>query len=253
MEAARIAAQRGHHVSLFERDTQAGGALLWASILNPQNEPFLRWLRDELRHNDVNIELGHEVSADEVVALQPDAVVVANGGRVVLPTIAGDALPHVLTGRTAVCNVSQGRLPEGRRVVIIGADLPALELAEFLAAHGRIVSVLEAGKTIAPELGSKRKTEHMDRLDRLGVTVHVRAAVNQIAPDGVDFTPYGGTGRRLATDSVVVAGTWQSNTELYEKLVAALPNARVHAAGDCTGLGLIRKATEDGARAACAI
>ncbi len=51
----------------------------------------------------------------------------------------------------------------------------------------------------------------------------------------------------------MIAGTLQPNTELYEKLVAALPNTAVHAAGDCTGLGLIRKATEDGARAACAI
>jgi 2,4-dienoyl-CoA reductase (NADPH2) len=253
MEAARVAAERGHNVTLFERNAETGGALRWASNLAPQNEPFLRWLRDELDRSDVNIELGHEVSADEIVGLQPDAVVVANGGRVALPTIAGDALPHVLTGQTAVCNASRGQLPEGHRVVIIGADLVALELAEFLAARGRLVSVLEADKTIAPQLGNKRKTEHMDRLDRLGVTLHVRAAVSQIAPDGVDFTPYGGISRRLAADSVVVAGTSQPNAELYEKLVAALPDAAVHAAGDCTGLGLIRKATEDGARAACAI
>jgi 2,4-dienoyl-CoA reductase (NADPH2) len=69
----------------------------------------------------------------------------------------------------------------------------------------------------------------------------------------VDFTPYGGSSRRLTADSVVIAGTVQPNTELYAKIVAALPNTAVHAAGDCTGLGLIRKATEDGARAACAI
>jgi 2,4-dienoyl-CoA reductase (NADPH2) len=269
MEAARVAAERGHRVTLFERNTQTGGALLWASILHPENEPFLRWLRDEVSRSDVNLELGHEVSADDVVALRPDAVVVANGGQVVVPSIAGSALPHVQTGEAlreqfggwrrrlvrprAVRLASKAWMPLGHRVVIIGADLVALELAEFLASRGRLVSVLESDKTIAPELGNKRKTEHMDRLDRLGVTVHVRAAVDQIAPDGVDFTPCGGISRRLAADSVVVAGTLQPNTELYEKLVAALPDAAVHPAGDCTGLGLIRKATEDGARAACAI
>ncbi len=148
---------------------------------------------------------------------------------------------------------SKAWMPVGHRVVIVGADLVALELAEFLAARGRLVAVLEPGKAIAPELGNKRKTEHMDRLDRLGVTVHARAAVEQIVKGGVVFTPFGGTSRELAADSVVVAGTLESNTELYEKLVAALPEIPVHAAGDCTGLGLIRKATEDGARAACAI
>jgi 2,4-dienoyl-CoA reductase (NADPH2) len=254
---------------LLERDNQTGGALLWASILHPANEPFLRWLRDELARSAAKIELGHEVSADDVVDLQPDAVVVANGGQVVLPTIAGSDLPHVQTGQAlrerfggwrqrlvrpkAVRVASRAWMPLGHRVVIVGADLVALELAEFLAARGRLVSVLEADKTIAPELGDKRKTEHMDRLDRLGVAVHVRAPVGEIVPHGVVFTPYGGSSRLLAADSVVIAGTLQPNTELYEKLVAALPTIAVHAAGDCTGLGLIRKATEDGARAACTI
>jgi 2,4-dienoyl-CoA reductase (NADPH2) len=269
MECARVAAERGHHVTLFERNRQTGGALLWASILHPENEPFLRWLRDEVGRSPVNVELGRDVSADDIVGLQPDAVVVANGGQVALPTIPGSDLPHVLTGQAlrerfggwrqrlvrpkAVRVASKAWMPLGHRVVIVGADLVALELAEFLAARGRLVSVLEADKTIAPELGNKRKTEHMDRLDRLGVAVHVRAAVDEIVADGIVFTPYGGTSRRLAADSVVIAGTLQPNTELYEKLVAALPNTSVAAAGDCTGLGLIRKATEDGARAACAI
>jgi 2,4-dienoyl-CoA reductase (NADPH2) len=129
----------------------------------------------------------------------------------------------------------------------------ALELAEFLARRGRFVSILEAGKDIAPEVGNKRKTEHMDRLDRLGVTVHVRAAVERITADTVVFTPAGGTTRTLAADSVVLAGTVEPDTALFDTLLAELPGTEVHAAGDCSGLGLIRKATEDGARAACAI
>ncbi|WP_264075165.1 NAD(P)/FAD-dependent oxidoreductase, partial [Mycolicibacter minnesotensis] len=124
-------------------------------------------------------------------------MIVANGGRVVPPAIEGSELPNVRSAPEVVRAISHGSIPEGRRVAIVGADLGALELAEFLAARGRLVSILEPGKTIAPLVGNKRKTEHMDRLDRLGVTVHVRVSVERITPDGVVFTPRGGTFRQL--------------------------------------------------------
>ncbi len=247
LEATRVAAERGHHVTLFERAGQLGGALRWASVLHPENQPFLRYLRDEIKLSAAKEHLGHAVSADDVVAQAPDAVVVATGGRVAVPAIAGADLPHVHTGPglrellgghadsadpawqrlgarmlggwrqrlmhpAAVRLATRAWMPFGRRVTIIGADLVALELAEFLAVRGRQVTILEPGKDIAPEVGDKRKTEHMDRLDRLGVTMHVRAAVDRIRPHGVAFTPVGGTTRELPADSVVIAGSVEPDT-----------------------------------------
>jgi 2,4-dienoyl-CoA reductase (NADPH2) len=288
LEAARVASTRGHRVTLFERNHQLGGALLWASILHPENEPFLHYLRREIADARIDVRLGHAVTADEVVHLAPEAVVVATGGRVVLPSVPGSALPHVHSGPAlrellaghaepgqpvwqrlgakvlsgwgqrlvqpkAVRLATRAWMPLGPRIAIVGGDLVALELAELLASRGRTVTVLERGRTIAPEIGNKRKTEHMDRLDRLGVAVHVCADVERIMPDGLVFRPNAGTPRELAADTVVLAGSLEADTTLYDALVAAMPAGDVSAAGDCTGLGLIRKATEDGARAACAI
>jgi 2,4-dienoyl-CoA reductase (NADPH2) len=144
-------------------------------------------------------------------------------------------------------------MPLGRRVAIVGGDLVAVELAEFLADRGRLVSILDAGSTIAPEVGWKRRTEHMHRLDRLGVTVHVAATVERIVADGLWFTPDGGASRHLRADSVLLAGAVEPDLHLYDDLVTALPGAQVTAIGDCTGLGLIRKATEDAVRVAAAL
>ena len=55
LEAARVAAERGHRVRLFERSGQLGGALRWASVLHPENQPFLRYLRDEVKSSTTKV------------------------------------------------------------------------------------------------------------------------------------------------------------------------------------------------------
>jgi len=254
MEAARVAAECGHRVTLFEGGAQLGGALHWASALHPENQPFLRYLCNEIKFSTVKVHLGQMVSAQDIVEFAPDAVVVATGGHVAVPEVPEADLAHVHTGPglrellgrkpgfaaaawqrraasllggwrqrlvrpTTVRLASRAWMPIGRRVAIIGGDLVALELAEFLASRGRLVSILESGKDIAPEVGNKRKTEHMDRLDRLGVTVHVRASVEWITAEAVLLAPAGGTARQLVADSVVLAGTVQPNTTMFDALV----------------------------------
>jgi 2,4-dienoyl-CoA reductase (NADPH2) len=262
LEAARVAAGRGHRVALFERSARLGGALVAASVVHSGNAPLLGYLIGEVRRLGLEVSLGCELGADEVVALSPDAVVVATGGRVVTPDLPGSALPHVQSGtmlrrwldRRVTAWVSPrwvGRaarlwLPLGCRVVIVGADLAAVELAEFLAERGRAVTVLEAGEEIAAEVGLKRRSEHMDRLDRLGVAVHTAAPVERITREGVVLRA-----GLLPADSVILAGEVEADTGLHDALKGRVPE--LHAIGDCTGLGLIRKAVEEGARAACAL
>ncbi|MEI5675362.1 MULTISPECIES: oxidoreductase [unclassified Nocardioides] len=215
LETARVAAGRGHRVTLLERGRRLGGALVWAAVVHPENEPFLTWLRDEVERAGVDVRLRTAATPDLVAALAPDAVVVATGGRIEVPEPPGDHLPHVRRGvelreRLAslplvrpglVRAASRAWLPLGRRVALVGGDLVAIELAELLATRGRLVTVLEAGPALAPEVGWKRRTEHMDRLDRLGVTCHVGAVVERITPGGLAFRPAGGTTRALAADS----------------------------------------------------
>lgn len=249
MEAARVAAGAGHRVTLLEAEPELGGAFRWASAAHPDNAPFLEYLRAEVADAEVEVRLGLRATADDVVALHPDAVVVANGGQVGIPELPGADLPHVLDGSALRHLLGDDGTPLGRRVAIVGGDLVAVAAAVHLAEHGHLVTVLADGRELAPEIGWKRKTEEMNRLDRLGVTVHVRAEAEQAVPEGLLFTPYGGTSRLLAADSVVLAGVVEPDLSLYEALRERLPGIPVTAIGDATGLGLIRKATDDAAHA----
>jgi 2,4-dienoyl-CoA reductase (NADPH2) len=286
LESARLAALRGHRVTLFERERFLGGAMLLAATVHPENQPFLDFLLGEVSRLPILVQTGREVTADAVAGMRPDAVIVATGGRLELPRIAGDEQSHVVSGpwlrhllsgaltaaerrklapwqratlapaaRYLARFATPGRLraitrawmPLGRRVVILGADLAAVELAEFLASRRRVVTLVESGDRLAPEVGAKRRAEHMDRLDRLGVAVHTGLSCERITAASVLVRPDPGAPREIAADTVVIAGEVGADTRLFEAIRAAVPNT--HAVGDCTGLGLFRKATEDATRA----
>ena len=81
LEAARVAARRGHRVALYERRRFLGGALLVAATVHPENQPFLDYLVREVHRLGVDVHLGMELDAQRVGALRADAVIVASGGR----------------------------------------------------------------------------------------------------------------------------------------------------------------------------
>lgn len=290
MEAARVANLRGHHVTLLERQGRLGGSMVLASTVHSDNETFLHWLVRQINTSGVDVRLGQSASPELLRSLQPDALVIATGARVETPNLPGAQQRHVFSGaqlrrmvegqaesedftmllgvlrkpaQLLMQNVSRYLtpgflrsatrlwLPLGKRVVIVGADLAALELAEFLVNRGRKVSMLESGKRIAGEIGPKRLAEHMDRLDKLGVTINTEANCEAILENSVRYRTALGVERTLVADSVILAGEPVAETALYDAVKEFAPE--VHAIGDCTGLGLIRKATEEGMQVACGL
>ncbi len=99
MEAARVAALRGHDVTLVERANELGGAILIACKA-PGWEAYrgsVDWLEGQLRKLPVEIRTGHEATVDSVLAEEPEVVIVATGAEPRRPNIPGADLPHVVT------------------------------------------------------------------------------------------------------------------------------------------------------------
>jgi 2,4-dienoyl-CoA reductase (NADPH2) len=144
--------------------------------------------------------------------------------------------------------VSDYWLPVGKRVVLLGGDLAAIELAEFLAKRGRDVALFTEEQDIATEIGPKRRLEHEHRLERLKVSLNTSVHFDAIEAHGAAIVMAGGRRVVARADTVIVAGTPVADANLYDALKAA--GLSSHAIGDCTGLGLIVKAVYEGAELA---
>ncbi|MBP6383155.1 MAG: FAD-dependent oxidoreductase [Pseudomonadales bacterium] len=287
MEAARVAALRGHEVRLVERGGRLGGALFYASVVHEDNQRLLDYLLGEMSRLPVKVELGRALAPGQCT--DADAVVVATGAKVLRPVIAGSESAHVydasavrgwfsgtlpaeeaarwpallrLLGRHVmpraqpwlrpghVRTASRHFLPLGRRVCVIGSDLPALELADFVAHRGRRVTLIAEEQWFAQDVGPKRRQEQLSALDRLGVEVLGGVRLTGIDADAVRFE-YAGRAGSVPVDNVIIAGNPAADSSFADALAGHV--AQVHAIGDCTGPGLLRKALEDGLRAGIAL
>ncbi len=285
MEAARVAALKGHRVTLLEKTAYLGGSLTLASAVHKDNKAFLDYLLVQMKKLSIDIRLGQEVTLRTVKQINPDVVILAVGGTVKAPTVPGDHLKHVFTGpqirrmlngaanegelqelplwlsmglkwfgplsqrfitSERIRRLSKLWMPIGRLVVIVGADLAGIELAEFLAKRKRKVFIVDKGKKIAPEVGHKRRFEHMARLDKLGVVINMSVTCDEIVSDGL-WIRAGNTRKKIRAETVVLAGGVLPNMALYEQIEEA--GYKVHAIGDCIELGLIAKATYGAAHA----
>ncbi|MBI4300867.1 MAG: FAD-dependent oxidoreductase, partial [Chloroflexi bacterium] len=142
LETARVATERGHRVTLLERDGQLGG-LVNIAAKSPSQEillDFVRWERYQMEKLKVDVRLNTEATADSVLALKPDAVVVATGTRPRRLGIPGDDQPNVVELR----DVLQDKATVGERVLVISKEdhMQTLDVANFLAARGKKVEIL---------------------------------------------------------------------------------------------------------------
>jgi 2,4-dienoyl-CoA reductase-like NADH-dependent reductase (Old Yellow Enzyme family)/thioredoxin reductase len=150
MEAARIAALRGHDVTLWEGADRLGGATLLAAI-PPRRDEFgdlPRWLSAQVGKTGVKVELNHKADAESVRQFAPDVLIAATGARVEIPEhIPGWNLPQVTTVR----DLLSGKAAAGERVLVLGYDTQAVETAEWLAEQGKTVFLISGHNSQAWE------------------------------------------------------------------------------------------------------
>lgn len=244
LEAARVAALRGHSVHVYERSDRLGGVLRRATEpdFKADARAMVDWWAEQLRSLHVTVHLEREVNPGSSVLRDADEVVLATGG---LPV-----RPRDVSGLDRACATDVTRLDGavvGRRVVVAGGGSSGADAALHLATTGHEVTLLEAGDDIAADLIEVNRTALLRKLVEAGVSVLTGWRAVVIEDDGV--LADGPEGRvHVPADTVVTAFGTRRDTALSGAFYREDP--RVHVVGDCVEPGDVGDAVHSGFEAA---
>jgi 2,4-dienoyl-CoA reductase-like NADH-dependent reductase (Old Yellow Enzyme family)/NADPH-dependent 2,4-dienoyl-CoA reductase/sulfur reductase-like enzyme len=287
LEAARILAERGHQVSLWEREQDLGGTARIAALAYEPNGRLVKHLVDQVRQLPIEIHTGKIATIETIKNWQPDAVIVATGANRQAPPIPGRDQRHVFDGNelrgllfgsdpqavakltllqrvflklgqlsqltrnvAALRFLSTYWMPLSKRIVLIGGGLVGLELAEYLVTRGRQVTVLEPSGNLGAELSIVRRARVVHELREHGVAMHRNVEIKQITETGVSYL-LENSEQHTATDQVIISMGAEPDSRLTDELVAAGISAI--AIGDCQKVGYIEGAILSGHQAALSI
>ncbi|MDA8046020.1 MAG: mycofactocin system FadH/OYE family oxidoreductase 2 [Actinomycetota bacterium] len=262
LQAATTAAERGHQVTLLERQHRLGGQIPAAASVASRAEllDITRNLVAAVGRLGVDVRTGCEATAETVVALAPDVVVLATGARPVRPWWAGGAgdFPTVIDVRDVLEGASS---PSGRVVVVDELGFhQATSVAELLADRGCQVEILTNAMVVGQDLGIT-----LD-LETWNVRAHAKGIgqATDLVPMGVGPADGGGvrlqlqhhptgTDRHRDCDWIVVAGHQQPEDDLWHALTSSATEAPVYRIGDCLAPRRAHAAVVEGYRVAVAL
>jgi len=249
MQAAVLLAQRGHQVSLYERESELGGQWNIASAM-PGKENFASftdYLRRLLDKHRVPITVSTEMTKEKVLEAKPDAIVVATGAIPQVLNVPGSTGPNVVQA----IDIIKGETEAKGKVVIIGGRFIGMELAVWLSEQGKEVSLVTRTR-----LGGKAGVERFTyraltrRLIELRVPLYLYASVMEITENGVVI----GLGEEvflLKADTVILAVGSEPVNKLAQELEGTVPE--VYTIGDCNEPRDAASATFEAAKVALSI
>ena len=239
VEAARIAAMRGHTVDIYDAANEVGGQMNLAC-----KPPFKQhlglmkpYLERQLELHGINVHLGKKMTKEDVIALNPDAVVCATGVKNAVLKVEGAEravnATDILSGKTS-----------GKNVVVIGGGSIGCETAEFLAKQGKKVSIIEMTDSLAGNTGKTAQTILLGHLKGNKVDILTNCSVEKITPTDVVYRTKDGKRNSVKADTVVVAIGTRPESSLYESLKDEI--GEIYNIGDSNGGGIIPNAVYDG-------
>lgn len=269
MEAARVAALRGHKVTVVDHSDRVGGLLNMAQVLNANIEPLVSYWQGEAGlHDNIKVVLKQDVDVDYLKSLNPDQVILSPGGGIIPIDVPGIDGKNVVKSEDikAMCN---GVVPEGKgmlwkaavaaikaqggtvgfmrmglnmatgptaivgkRVVVVGGGFAGLEVAEAMC-DNREITVIDPAKKMGNGIGIIDKNPTINLLKKKGVKLMPSTELIEVTKKGAKVKNVEtGEEQVLECDTVLTSVGVEANTTLYDEVVKVWPHAKL--IGDAT-------------------
>ncbi len=225
LETAWIAAKRGHHVTILEKNDYVGGQFQAASV--PPHKQLIAgavaYYRTMCEKYGVEIRYNTEADKELILSLKPDTVVLATGGQALLPPIPGLKEADTLTG----LQVLQGVQPGGKKVLVLGGGAQGAETADHLGDYGYDVTVVEMRDGIALDDPEAVREKLLERFKKNGIKCMTGTTVKYIHTDGVDAEKDGQPVSLRGFDRVIMSLGVRNYNPLEEQLTGLVEQVAV--------------------------
>lgn len=248
LETARVAAARGHQVSLWEKGDELGGLILVAAKAPGRDgfDELPRYYRYQMKLLGVDVHLNSEVTVDTVAEENPDVVVVATGSLPRMPhDVAGIEQDSVVNVR----DVLSGQVEVGQNVLVVDYQqhIQGLSTADFLAQQGKRVELITPDVAPGSVVENITRAALFQRLYLAGVTLTPGTRIKEISGNTVTVANIYTDQDRIieGIDTVVLSYGGVENNDLFYALKGQVKE--LHAVGDCRAVRKLVWATNDGA------
>jgi 2,4-dienoyl-CoA reductase (NADPH2) len=267
LEAARVAALRGHDVTLYEKEHTLGGLLPLAALVKDfelqELLNMVRYFETQMTKLGITVNLGKEVDRSVIQKINPDVVILATGGVSAKPDVPGIDHRKVIDGaelhgklKTALKFFGPktlGRLtkiwmPIGKRVVIMGGAIQGCQLAVFLVKRGRRVTIVDTAETLGEGLPYENPVRLFKWLNGKGMAMLAGVKYERITEEGLVLTTKEGERKTIEADNIIIALPSLPDAGLLSILRDKV--AEIYQIGDCRESGLMHDAIADGSRLA---
>jgi len=239
MKSALLAAERGHEVTLYEKNNVLGGALSFAEFVAFKYDlnRFKEYLVHQVEKSSIQVKLNTQATPDLLQTENADVIIAALGASPVIPNIPGIDAKNVLLA--VDCYGKESEL--GQSITIIGGGQVGCETGLHLAKLGKKVTIVEMQPELAIDASPTHRTELLLKLDEEKNLHSITSSqCTSITDTGIFYDAHDNTKQMLAADTVLVAVGMKANEQETESFRAFAK--RFVAIGDCVRPAIVEKA-----------